>query len=67
MNRAQQLRGHDLDVLIKLFDTLVAPILTYRCEVLGNRRFNCLEKIMLKFCKELLGVPLLATSYSTYE
>ena len=67
VNRAQQLGGLDLDILIKLFDTLIAPILTNGCEIWGTTRFNCLEKIMLKFCKELLGVPLLATSYSTSE
>ena len=44
VNRAQQLGGLDLKILIKLFDTLVAPILTYGCEVWGTRRFNCLEK-----------------------
>ena len=62
MNRAQQLAGLDSDTLIELFDVLIEPILTYGCEVWGTRRFHCLEKIVLKFCKELLGVPLLATS-----
>ena len=56
MNRVQQSGGLDLDIQIELFDTLMAPILTYGCEVWGTRRFDCLEKVWLKFCKELLGV-----------
>ena len=61
-NKVHQLGGLDLDIQVKLFDTLVLPILTYGCEIWGSRKFDCLEKVLLKFCKGLLGVPLSATT-----
>ena len=61
-NKVHQLGGLDLDIQVKLFDTLVLPILTYGCEIWGSRKFDCLEKVLLKFCKDLLGVPLSATT-----
>ena len=56
-NKVQQLGGLELDLQIKLFNTLVEPILTYGCEIWGARKFDCLEKVLLKFCTGLLGVP----------
>ena len=38
------------------------PVLTYGCEIWGSRKFDCLEKVLLKFCKGLLGVPPSATT-----
>ena len=62
MNKVQQLGGLELDLQIKLFNTLVEPILTYGCAIRGARKFDCLEKVLLKFCKGLLGVPPSATT-----
>ena len=50
-NKVQQLGGLELYLQIKLFNTLVEPILTYGCEIWGARKFDCLGKVLLKFCK----------------
>jgi hypothetical protein len=45
--------SHKLD----LFDKLIAPVLSYGSEVWGlNKNIIQIERIHLKFCKELLGV-----------
>ena len=51
-----------MDLSLQLFDSLVMPILIYCCEV------DCKiqEKLYLKFCKLILGVPRSAPSYVGY-
>ena len=41
---------------IKLFDSMIMPILSYGCEVWGFHKSPDIEKIHLKFLKQLLGV-----------
>ena len=62
LNRAHLLGWLDIDIKCRLFDILVAPILVYSCEVWGTKRYDSLEKTLLKFCKLVLGVPSLATT-----
>ena len=38
------------------FYHLISPILSYGCEILGNRRWDEIEKIHLFMCKYALGV-----------
>ena len=42
--------------LFSLFDTYVASILLYGCEVWGSHAGNDVEKVHLDFCKNVLGV-----------
>jgi hypothetical protein len=42
--------------MLELFDKLILPILTYGSEISGFSNADQLEKIHLKFCKQLLGV-----------
>ena len=42
------------------------PILLYCCEVWGYEDFKILEKLHLKFCKLILGVPRSASSFVVY-
>ena len=41
---------------IKLFDALVQPILMYGCKIWGFHKANDIEKVHLKFLKQILGV-----------
>ena len=44
------------DVMLKLFDTCVEPILLYDCEVWGYENVDILEKVHTKFCKFIFGI-----------
>ena len=44
------------DVMLKLFDTTILPILLYSCEVWGFSNINLIERLHLRFCKLLLNV-----------
>ena len=44
------------DVMLKLFDMCVEPILFYGCEVWGYENVDILEKVHTKFCKFIFGV-----------
>jgi len=49
-----------IDVMFKLFDTCVSPILMYGCEVWGYENVDILESLHSLFCKVLMKV----TKYS---
>ena len=44
------------DIMLKLFDSCVAPILLYGCEVWGYENTDIIEKVHTKFCKFIFGV-----------
>ena len=44
------------DIMLKLFDSCVEPILLYGCEVWGYGNVDILEKVHTKFCKFIFGV-----------
>jgi len=51
---------------IKLFDSLVAPILKYSSEVWGFHNANDVENIHLKLLKQVLGVHSKNSNPTTY-
>ena len=42
--------------MLKLFDSCVAPILLYGCEVWGYENTDIIEKVHTQFCKFIFGV-----------
>ena len=50
------------DIMLKLFDSCVEPILLYGCEVWGYENVDILEKVHTKFCKFIFAV----SKYSHY-
>ena len=45
-----------VDLQLKLFDSLVTPILLYSSEIWGFGCISNIEKIHLQFCKRVLSV-----------
>ena len=48
--------SYDVKTKLKLFDSLVSPILLYASEVWGIYEYEHIDKIHIKFCKNILGV-----------
>lgn len=49
----------NVQLSLKLFDSMIAPILTYGCEMWGfesTKQSNCIDIFHQKFCREVLGV-----------
>ena len=38
-----------LDVVLKLFNHIVVPIITYGCEIWGSENIDIIEKLQLRF------------------
>ena len=55
-------------LLLKLFDSLITPILEYGCQIWGHMALNNteIELIHRKFCKFILNMPSSATNISIY-
>ena len=51
---------------IKLFDTMVSPILSYGSELWGFHSAPDIEKVHLKFLKQVLGVKAQTTNNAVY-
>ena len=45
-----------VDHIMRLFDILIRPILTFDCEIWGVGNYDVIEKLYLNFVKKLLGV-----------
>lgn len=45
-----------IDIILKLFDSLVKPVILYGTEVWGSENSDIIEQIQLRFCKYLLSV-----------
>ena len=45
-----------IDLQLKIFDLLVAPILLFGCEILGIGNNDNIEKVHLQFLKRILNV-----------
>ena len=54
------------DVMLKLFDTTILPILLHSCEVWGFSNINLIERLHLRFCKLLLNVKKCTTRAMVY-
>ena len=48
--------GLDIDVQLKLFDSVVMPVALYGCEIWGFSSTDIIEKLHLQFCKMILKV-----------
>ena len=55
-----------IELQLKLFDTLILPILTYGCEVWGYETTNLLEKLHLQYCRNIVGVRTTTPNFMTY-
>ena len=55
-----------LDLQLKLFDSLVSPILLYSCEIWGFENTDNIEKMHLQFCKRILKVRNSTPNYMVY-
>ena len=55
-----------IDIQIKLFDTLILPILTYGCEIWGFSELNSLETFHRQFIKSCLKISKSASKSITY-
>ncbi len=55
-----------IDLQLKLFDTLVVPILTYSSEIWGFENKSIIEKLHLQFCKRILGVRSSTPNFMVY-
>ena len=54
------------DIMLKVFDSCVAPILLYGCEVWGYENTDIIEKVHTKFCKCIFGVSKLSHNMPIY-
>lgn len=55
-----------VDLQLKLFDTLILPILTYGCEVWRYENVQVLEKIHLQFCRNILKIRTSTFNFMSY-
>ena len=46
---------YQLTVQLKIFDSLVAPILLHGCEILGIGKYDNIEKVHLQFLKRIIN------------
>ena len=42
--------GLPLDIVFEIFDKTITPILTNASEIWGNKIFNDIENVQIKFC-----------------
>ena len=56
----------DIKTKVKLFDSLVTPILLYASEVWEIYEYEHIDKIHIKFCKNILGVRTKTPNYLVY-
>ena len=54
------------DIMLKLFDSCVAPILLYGCEVWSYENTDIIEKVHTKFCKFIFGVSTFSHNMPIY-
>ena len=55
-----------IDLQLKLFDSLVSPVLLYASEVWGFESLKDMEKVHLQFCKNILKVRNSTPNYMVY-
>lgn len=65
ISKARQL-DLPIDIQMELFDQLVQPILLYGCEVWAFDDISVIEKLYLKFCKQVLGLRSNTTNCMVY-
>lgn len=55
-----------IDILLKMFDSMIEPILLYGSEVWGFENVKIIEQIHLKFCKRILKVRNSTPNFMVY-
>ena len=55
-----------VNIMFHLFDSLVAFVLSYGCEIWGFSNAECIERVHWKFCKRILGIKLSTNNYALY-
>ena len=65
-HKITQLNITDVNILMKLFNAVIKPILMYNAEIWGVMDAKLLEKICLKFYKFILGVSQRSTNTAIY-
>ena len=53
-------------IMFNLFDSLVASVLSYGCEIWGFSSAECIERVHRKFCKHILKVKMSTNTYALY-
>ena len=53
-----------VDIMFNLFDSFIAPILNYSCEIWGFSRAENIERVHRKFCKWLINVKMSTNNLS---
>ena len=66
ITKNKEWKGFKPTLLLYLFDHLISPILSYGCEIWGNRKWDDIEKIQLFICKYALGVKKFTPSDGIY-
>ena len=56
----------DIEILLRLFNTLIKPILLYNAEIWGLNDIQILENLCLKFYKFILRVPQNCSNLAVY-
>ena len=51
LKKSKEWRGFDPNLILYLFDHLIAPILNYGCEIWGNRQWEEIEKYFSFYVK----------------
>ena len=55
-----------IDVQLKLFDSLVEPVLLYGSKVWGYENLEILKRAHLQFCKRILNLRLSTPNFMVY-
>lgn len=55
-----------IDLQLKLFDSLITPILVYSCEVWGFENKQGIEKMHLQYCKRILNLRSSTPNFMVY-
>ena len=56
-----------INIALNLFDSLVASVLNYGCEVRGFINAECIERVHRKFCKYIINVKRTTNNYALYS
>ena len=56
-----------INIALNLFDSLVASVLNYGCEVWGFMNAECIERVHRKFCKYVLNVKQTTNNNALYS
>ena len=66
ISKLNDFKNYDINLALKLFDTLVSPIMEYGIEFWGHKYIEKIEKTNLHFYKFILGVKQTTTDRAVY-